>query len=240
MHGNDAVQAGAPSAPDEQLLVVEPLEVGLGQLPVVVYTATVPDRMGDPVAPLAAPPPEPALTDPPVAVAFVGTVPPPAVVPLPVPLAPVVPEVPVVPLVAGDPELPGIGWVTGGVVVGVGDVPIGRVGVPAGVVGLPSVGGVEGWLPTVGSVAVSGGSLMLSGSISSDSGSGPAAFMDSCCLRRGPAEVCVVVLTGRVPSAVRDTGAVVLELGELGDLGEPGGGPLGGAKPGEGMLRDAV
>jgi hypothetical protein len=56
VHGDDAVEAGALSAPDQELLVVEALQVGLGQRCVDLNTLTLPGRVEAPVAPSATPP----------------------------------------------------------------------------------------------------------------------------------------------------------------------------------------
>jgi hypothetical protein len=59
VHGDDAVEARALPAPDEELLVIEGLQVGLGQRRVDLYTLTLPRRVEAPVAPRATPPFEP-------------------------------------------------------------------------------------------------------------------------------------------------------------------------------------
>jgi hypothetical protein len=171
VHGDDAVEARAPPAPDEELLVVEGLQVGLGQRCVDLYTLTLPGRVEAPVAPRATPPFEPELV-------------------------PLVFEVSVSGVRSDDgcvaPEPPvlavgafGIVPAIGTVLVPVGAVPVGVVGVV--VVGMPVVvvpvaGGVPGVVAD-GVVVVDGvvvlvvglpaGSLfMLSGSTTSEIGRG--------------------------------------------------------------------
>jgi hypothetical protein len=172
VHGDDAVEARALSTPDEELLVVEGLQVGLGQWCVDLYTLTLPERVEAPVAPRATPPFEPE----PVPLAFevcvsgvraVGGC--------------VVPD----PSVLGVLEVGAFGFapVIGMVLVAVGAAPVGVVGLVAvgsPVVVVPVVGGVPGVVVAgvvvadgVVGVGLAAGSLFrLSGSTTSESDRG--------------------------------------------------------------------
>jgi hypothetical protein len=130
MDGDDAVQTRAPPALDEQLLVVDDLQVGAGQLFTGEYTGTVEVR---PVPLEALPLPVPDTPVPPDGVASPPVLAPvpelPAepvepepvedpvleLLPLPLLVVPVVPPlVPLVPVVV--PELPEPGMTVGGTI----------------------------------------------------------------------------------------------------------------------------
>jgi hypothetical protein len=161
------------SAPDNELLVVEDLQVGLGQRCVDLYTLTLPGRVDAPVAPRATPPFEPFV--PLVFEVWVSGVR--AVGGC------VLPDPSVLPVLGGG-VLGGSVPLLGTVIVPVGVVPVGTVGLvvvgaPVGVV--PVAGGLPGvvvdGVVAVGVVVVVGlpaaGSLFrLSGSITSEIGSG--------------------------------------------------------------------
>jgi hypothetical protein len=175
VHGHDAVEARALSAPDKELLVIEGLRVGLGQRCVDLYTRTLLGRVEAPVAPRATAPLEPEF----VPLVFevwvsgeraVG--------------ADVVPDPPVVPVFAAgvfDGAAPVLGTVLVPVgVAGVGVVGLVVVGTPVVVVagGLPAVvvdvvvvGVVVDGVVVVVGLPAAGSLFRLSGSISSEIGS---------------------------------------------------------------------
>jgi len=226
VHGHDAVEARALSAPDKELLVIEGLRPVLGQRCVDLYTRTLLGRVEAPVAPRATAPLEPEL----VPLVFevwvsgeraVG--------------ADVVPDPPVVPLLAGG-VFGGAAPLLGTVLVPVGVAGVGVVGLV--VVGTPVV--VAGGLPgvVVGVVVVvdrvvvvvglpAAGSLFrLSGSISSEIGSGRRRV--SVVERAGPLELSAsapaVICKRRSGAGVvaAETGCEAAETAAVaGGLGEP-------------------
>jgi hypothetical protein len=167
MHGDDAIEARALPAPDQELLVIEGLQVGLGQRCVDLYTLTLPGRVDEPVAPRATAPLDPVPLVVEVFVSGESAVGCGAL------------EPPVLPV-------PGVGSL-GGTTPGIGTVPVPVVVVPVGVVGLGVVGApvvgipVDVGLPGVvvdGVVVVvvpglaAGSLLRLSGSTTSEIGRG--------------------------------------------------------------------
>jgi hypothetical protein len=171
VHGDDAVEARALSAPDQELLVVEGVQVGLGQRCFDLYTLTLPGWVEAPVAPRATPPFEPEPVPLEVCVSGVRAA-----------GGGVVPEPSVLPVL--DVGAFGTVPVVGTVLVPVGDMPVGVVGlvvVGTPVVVVPVAGGVPG-VVAVGVVVVDGvvvvvglaaGSVFrLSGSTTSEIGRG--------------------------------------------------------------------
>ena len=61
MDSDDAAETRALSTPYEELLVIEGLQVGLGQRCIDLYALTLPGRVEAPVAPRATPPFEPEV-----------------------------------------------------------------------------------------------------------------------------------------------------------------------------------
>jgi hypothetical protein len=167
VHGDDAVEARALPAADQELLVIEGLQIGLGQRRVDLYTLTPPARVDEPVAPSATAPLEPVPLV--VEVLVSGE----SAVGCGAPEPSVLPVLEVGSLGGATPE---IGTVPVPVVVlPVGVVGLGVVGVP--VVGTPVAVGLPGvvvdGVVVVVVVGLAAGSLLrLSGSTTSEIGRG--------------------------------------------------------------------
>jgi hypothetical protein len=167
VHGDDAIETRALPAPDQELLVIEGLQVGLGQRRVDLYTLTLPARVDEPVAPRA--------TAPLGLVPLVGEV----LVSGESAVGGVAPEPPVLPVLD-------VGSL-GGTTPAIGTVPVPVVVVPVGVVGLGVVGApvvgtpvavglpgvvVDGVVVVVVVGLAAGSLLRLSGSTTSEIGRG--------------------------------------------------------------------
>jgi hypothetical protein len=186
VHGDDAAEARALSAPDQELLVIEGVQVGLGQRWVDLYTLTLPRRIEAPVAPSATPPVE--LEPVPLEVCVSG---------VRAAGGGVVPEPPVLPVL--DVGSFGTVPVVGTVLVPVGAMPVGFVGlvvVGTPVVVVPVAGGVPG-VVAVGVVLVDGVVVVVglaAGSVFKLSGSTSSEIGRGCCRVSVVVGVLVLVL----------------------------------------------
>jgi hypothetical protein len=166
VHGDDAIQARALPTPDQELLVIEGLQIRLGQRRVDLYTLTLLGRVDEPVAPRATAPFDPVPLVVEVLVSGESAVG--GVAPEPV--------LPVLEVGSLGGTTPAIGTVPVPVVV----VPVGVVGL--GVVGAPVVGTpvavglpgvvVDGVVVVVVPGLAAGSLLRLSGSTTSEIGRG--------------------------------------------------------------------
>jgi hypothetical protein len=208
VHGDDAIEARALPAPDHELLVIEGLQIGLGQRRVDLYTLTLPARVDEPVAPSATAPFDPVLLVFEVLVsgesAVGGVTPEPSV--LPVLLGGTTPAIGAVPVPVG--------------VVSVGVVGLGVVGAPvtgaAVAVGLPGVvvvGVVVGVVVVVG-LPAAGSLFRLSGSTTSEIGRGCGRLsVIRLVLVRVRVRVPVLELLGTAPAVIWGGGAGAVATG---------------------------
>jgi hypothetical protein len=204
VHGDDAIEARALPAPDHELLVIEGLQIGLGQRRVDLYTLTLPARVDEPVAPSATAPLDPVLLVFEVLVsgesAVGGVTPEPSV--LPVLLGGTTPAIGTVPVPVG--------------VVSVGVVGLGVVGAPVtgapvavGMPGVVVVGVVVGVVVVVG-LPAAGSLFRLSGSTTSEIGRGCGRLS---VIRLVRVRVPVLELLGTAPAVIWGGGAGAVATG---------------------------